>query len=137
MAALVVVDAINVALPLTVGVGIDAVLAKDVSRMLWAGALYFVLMSIQAVGRYLWRIYFIGTSHTVAGRLRVDLYRHLQSLPLDYYQRVRTGDLMSRATNDIESIRMAIGPGVLVTVDAVLVFILDRKSTRLNSSHRL
>ena len=61
-------------------------------------------MAIQAIGRYLWRIYLIGTSHTIARDLRKDLYAHLQRLPLQYYQRVRTGDLMSRATNGIDHI---------------------------------
>jgi ATP-binding cassette, subfamily B, multidrug efflux pump len=90
--------------------------------VMWAAVLYMLLMILQAGGRYLWRRYLIGTSHLIASDLRLNLYSHLQKLPLRYYQKVRTGDLMSRATNDIESIRMAIGPGILVTVDALLVF---------------
>lgn len=124
LASLIFVDAINVALPLVVRMAIDALPGKDLRGLWIAGGLYFGLMAAQAVGRYAWRVFLIGTSHKIARSLRLDLYRHLQKLPLNYYQRVRTGDLMSRATNDIESIRMAVGPGVLVTVDAILMFVL-------------
>ena len=78
-------------------------------------------MGVLAIGRYLWRVYLIGTSHYIAKELRLDLYGHLQKLPLEYYQRVRTGDLMSRATNDIEAVRMAVGPGILVSADAIMM----------------
>lgn len=122
MLSLVLVDAINVALPLVVKEGIDALVPRNAPRVVWAGVLYFVLMAVQAIGRYLWRMYLIGTSHLIAKGLRNDLYAHLQRLPLGYYQRTRAGDLMSRATNDVESIRMAVGPGILVTADAILMF---------------
>lgn len=122
--SLVFVDAINVALPVLVKIAIDAIPGKHLSQVYWAAGLYFGLMALQAVGRYLWRVLLMGASHRIARELRLNLYSHLQSLPLDYYQRVRTGDLMSRATNDIESIRMAVGPGVLVTVDAAMMFLL-------------
>jgi len=124
LVALCFVDAINVALPLLIRNAIDAVVGKELRGVLWAAGLYFLFMAAQAVGRYLWRIYLIGVSHEIAARLREKLYAHLQRLPLNYYQRVRTGDLMSRATNDIESIRVTIGPGILVTADAILMFVL-------------
>jgi len=124
LVSLIVVDAINVSLPLLVRDAVDAIAPKDYRRVVWAGVLYGVMMLGQAVGRYLWRWYLIGSSFLVATELRSDLYRHLQKLPLKYYQKTRTGDLMSRATNDIESIRMAVGPGILITVDAALVFLM-------------
>jgi ATP-binding cassette subfamily B multidrug efflux pump len=124
LTSLIIVDAINVALPLVVRDAIDAIAPKNLRGVLYAALAYLILMLVQAVGRYLWRLYLIGTSHIIAKSLRLELYDHLQHLPLKYYQRVRTGDLMSRATNDIESIRMAVGPGILVTVDALLVFVM-------------
>ena len=108
---------------MTVREALDALGPKNFSRVIWAGAIYLVLMIIQAYGRYLWRIYLIGTSHQVAKDLRRDLYEHLQKLPLSEYQKIRTGDLMSRATNDIEAVRMALGPGVLVIADAFFLFL--------------
>ena len=115
-------DAANVGLPIAIRFAIDALPAKAWNTLLLAALGYFGLTAVQAVSRYLWRVYLIGTSHLVAQDLRVKLYDQLQSLPVGYYQGIRTGDLMSRATNDIESVRMAVGPGVLVVLDTILIF---------------
>ncbi len=66
------------------------------------------------------RYWIIGTSRHVEADLRSDLFRHLQRLPKTYYDRSRTGDLMSRATSDIEAARMALGPAIMYLTDAVL-----------------
>lgn len=124
LVALLVVDAVNVMLPLAIKGAIDALGPKDKSAVWWFAIVYLVLVCVQSFGRYLWRMLLVGTSHSIALKLRRDLYQHLQRLPLQYYQRIKTGDLMSRATNDIESVRMAVGPGILVTVDAIFMFLL-------------
>jgi len=66
------------------------------------------------------RYWIIGTSRRVEADLRSDLFRHLQRLPRTYYDRARTGDLMSRATSDIEAARMALGPAIMYLTDAVM-----------------
>ncbi len=118
------VDLVNVSLPLFVKYAIDAIGPKNIKQLVWASVGYLLLMIIQSYGRYLWRIYLMGTSHLVARDVRLNMYRHLQKLPIEYHQKIAAGDLMSRATNDIESVRMALGPGILVTADAVLMLIL-------------
>ncbi|MCZ6777536.1 MAG: ABC transporter ATP-binding protein [Acidobacteria bacterium] len=124
LAALILVDGINVGLPLMVREAIDGIPEKNVPRVLWAGAGFLFLMVCQSGLRYVWRMYLMGTSHRIARGLRLDLYNHLQNLPLARYQTIRTGDLMSRATNDIQAIREAVGPGVLITVDAIISFLI-------------
>jgi len=121
---LAAVDVVNVSLPLLVKYAIDAIPQKDIKQVVWASVGYLVLMVLQSYGRYLWRIYLMGTSHLVASEVRTQLYKHIQKLPLIYHQRISTGDLMSRATNDVESVRMALGPGILVTADAILMLVL-------------
>lgn len=122
--ALMLVDIINVSLPLAMREAIDAISRRETPTVLVAAGGILFLMLVQSGLRYLWRIFLIGTSHRLAKELRTRLYSHLQSLPLHYYQSVHTGDLMSRATNDIESVRMALGPGILVTVDSLLMIVL-------------
>ena len=124
LATLAAVDVINVSLPLLVKVAIDAIPVKDARKLIWASVGYLTLMVLQSYGRYLWRIYLMGTSHLVASEVRTKLYRHLQKLPLEYHQRMSSGDLMSRTSNDVESVRMALGPGILVTADAILMLVL-------------
>ena len=55
--------------------------------------------------------------------MRNDFFAHLQTLPLSYYQANRTGDLMSRATNDLNAVRMMIGPSVMYSANTVLTFV--------------
>lgn len=124
LVALVVVDLINVLFPLALKEAIDSIESKDLTRIyLFAGA-YLALTALQGVGRYIWRTYLTGTSHYIASDIRVELNKCLQDLPQNKYQEYRTGDLMSRATNDVESIRMAVGPGVLVALDSLFLFLM-------------
>jgi ATP-binding cassette subfamily B protein len=71
--------------------------------------------------RFAMRKAVIGISRHVEFDLRNDLFAHLQSLPLQYYQRTRIGDIMSRATNDLAAVRMMLGPGLMYLVNTVVV----------------
>ncbi|MFM8316105.1 MAG: ABC transporter ATP-binding protein [Deltaproteobacteria bacterium] len=121
---LALVDLVNVSLPLFVKYAIDAIEPKNLHKLIWASVGYLILMILQSYGRYLWRIYLMGTSHLVVREVRQKVYCHLQKLPLEFHQKNPSGDLMSRVTNDIEAVRMALGPGILVTADAILMLIL-------------
>ncbi|HQB29806.1 MAG TPA: ABC transporter transmembrane domain-containing protein, partial [Syntrophales bacterium] len=68
--------------------------------------------------RYVWRRCLIGLSRKVEEGLRNRLFSHLQTLSDTYFGRVRTGDLMAHATNDIGSIRMATGKGLVALIDS-------------------
>lgn len=70
---------------------------------------------------YLQRWIVIGASRHIEYDMRNDFYRHLQRLPLRFYQEQRTGDLMSRATNDLASVRMLIGPAVMHSMSSLLI----------------
>src|SRR5258706_283500 len=74
------------------------------------------LLLIAAVGgyfRYQMRRIIISASRGFEYDLRNDFFAHLERLPLAYYQANRTGDLMSRATNDLSAVRMMVGPAVM------------------------
>ncbi len=79
------------------------------------------LAVVIAVGRYMWRIYVMGTSRLLEYTLRNKLYAHLQTLSPRYFIQTKTGDLMAHATNDINAVRMAMGPGVVMLTDAVFM----------------
>jgi ATP-binding cassette, subfamily B, multidrug efflux pump len=83
-----------------------------------------VLLGIAAAGgvfKYLMRHFVIGISRHLEFELRNDLFAHLERLPLEYYQRTRTGEIMSRATNDLSAVRMMLGPGIMYMVNTVTV----------------
>ena len=66
----------------------------------------------------------IGASRDIEYDLRNDFFARLQRLPLGYFQAHRTGDLMSRATNDLNAVRMMIGPAVMYSANTVLMFVV-------------
>ncbi|MEO8033162.1 MAG: ABC transporter ATP-binding protein [Acidobacteriota bacterium] len=112
----------SLAKPLIVGNAVDA-LTKAISRgaLVRYGLLYVGAAAVEGIFLYLQRSIIIGASRKIEYDMRNDFYAHLQTLPLSYYQDQRTGDLMSRATNDLSSVRMLIGPAVMHSVSSILV----------------
>ena len=86
-----------------------------------------LLLAIGLVGgyfRFLMRRILIGASRNIEYDMRNDFFAHLETLPLSYFQIHRTGDLMSRATNDLSAVRMMIGPAVMYSANTLLAFIV-------------
>jgi ATP-binding cassette subfamily B protein len=100
----------------------------DLSRGVTRGKLAVyasALLGIAAVGalfRFLMRRIIIGASRDIEYDIRNDFFARLQQLPLAFYQTRRTGDLMSRATNDLSAVRQLIGPAVMYSASTILVF---------------
>jgi ATP-binding cassette, subfamily B, multidrug efflux pump len=63
----------------------------------------------------------IGVSRDIEFDLRNDLFAHLESLSYSYYQRHRTGDIMARATNDLNAVRNLLGPAIMYTANTVVL----------------
>ena len=81
-----------------------------------------LVLGIAIVGgvfRFLMRRIIIGVSRDIEYDMRNDFFAHLQKLPLAYFQTHRTGDLMSRATNDLNAVRMMIGPAVMYAANTI------------------
>jgi ATP-binding cassette subfamily B multidrug efflux pump len=77
--------------------------------------------AVEGVFLYAQRKIIIGASRHMEFDMRNDFYGHLQALPTRFYQEQRTGDLMSRATNDLGSVRMLIGPATMHSLSSLLV----------------
>ena len=74
-----------------------------------------------ALGRVGWRFFLSGSSRRIEAELRRDLFEHLTKLPPSFYARYRSGDLMARATNDLDAVRMAIGFALVAFTDAIFL----------------
>lgn len=86
--------------------------------------LFFVLMASLAATRYAWRTNF-GRFHTYAAEhIRQKLFNHVTSLGPNFFHKNQVGELMSLATNDVQSFRQAIGPGMLVLADGVIIILV-------------
>jgi ATP-binding cassette, subfamily B, multidrug efflux pump len=90
----------------------------------------------KAIFQYLTRWILIGVSREIEFDLRNDLFAHLERLSYSFYQRTRTGDIMARATNDLNAVRMLVGPGIMYTANTV-VFTLGALAFMMSISPRL
>lgn len=121
---LVIVDGLQLTIPKILGRITDALQANEVTKAdIVKYALAIVLISILvAFFRFLWRMYIIGGSRYLEYDLRNRFFSHLQTLSREFYDEHKTGDLMAHATNDINAIRMATGPGIVMLIDAIFLF---------------
>ena len=94
------------------------------SKLAFYSAVLLGIACVGAVFRYLMRQILIGASRDIEYDVRNAFFARLQQMPLAYYQARRTGDLMSRATNDLNAVRMMIGPAVMYSANTVIVFVV-------------
>jgi ATP-binding cassette, subfamily B, multidrug efflux pump len=78
----------------------------------------------KGIFQFFMRVILIGVSRDIEYDLRNDLFSHLMRLSPDYFGRTRTGDIMARATNDLNAVRMMLGPGVMYWFETSLTFAL-------------
>jgi len=90
-------------------------------KLLFYSLLIVGLTVIQGVFRFLMRWLMIGISRRIEYQLRGDIFEHLERLPLSFFQASRTGELMSRATNDLSNVRMLLGPGIMYSANTILI----------------
>lgn len=92
--------------------------------VLWFGLIVFVLALIRGLFLFLMRQTIILVSRLIEYDLKNAIYKHYQELSLAFYRRHNTGDLMARATEDVSRVRMYLGPAIMYTTNAIVLFIL-------------
>ncbi|MGA8212527.1 MAG: ABC transporter ATP-binding protein [Candidatus Sulfotelmatobacter sp.] len=76
--------------------------------------------AVRGVFLFLTRWIVIGISRDIEFDLRNDLFAHLETLSYSYYQRMRTGDIMARVTNDLNAVRMLLGPAIMYSANTLV-----------------
>ncbi len=106
-----------------VGRTVDVIFRPDMSAAGVAGNIALIAGCVAAgsISLYMQRILLIGTSRVIEYELRNDFFGHLMRLSASFFDRSKTGDILARATSDIEQIRMALGPGILYPLTAVAI----------------
>jgi ATP-binding cassette, subfamily B, multidrug efflux pump len=82
--------------------------------------LLLAVAGVKGIFQYLTRWIMIGISREIEFDLRNDLFRHLETLSYSYYQRTRTGDIMAKATNDLNAVRMLLGPAIMYSANTIV-----------------
>src|SRR6267378_14657 len=107
--------------PQVIGRAVDA-LSHGVTRqkLLTYSLLILAIALIKGIFQFLTRWVVIGISRDIEFDLRNDLFAHLERLSYSYYQRNRTGDIMARATNDLNAVRKLLGPAIMYSANTIV-----------------
>ena len=117
----VLTHVIAVQFPQVLRVAINDLTSGITSQKLLKYALLVVaVFAAKGVFQFLTRWIVIGISRDIEFDLRNDLFAHLESLSYSYYQRNRTGDIMAKATNDLNAVRNLLGPAIMYSANTVV-----------------
>src|SRR5215470_6390589 len=106
------------------------------NKLLTYSLLLIAVAVAKGIFQFLTRWVVIGVSREIEFDLRNDFFRHLETLSYAYYQRTRTGDIMARATNDLNAVRMLLGPAIMYSANTI-VFTAGALAFMLHISPRL
>jgi ATP-binding cassette subfamily B protein len=125
LGALVMKDLLAAVLPLIIGRAVDSLTQGfDLNLLIQFAGILVVISAIKGLFQYWMRVIIIGISRDIEYDLRNDLFQHLITLSSDFYARYRTGDIMARSTNDLNAVRMMLGPGVMYWTETMLTLVL-------------
>jgi ATP-binding cassette subfamily B protein len=125
--ALILTDALGLLPPWLIKLAIDYIgkidsqSASIINPLIKYSVLIVSAVGLQVVFRYYWRKHLFGISRKVEYDLRNDYFRHLQRLHWGFFQHTKTGDIMSRATNDLQAVREFLGIGSVIIVDTAVI----------------
>lgn len=121
--SLALTDILDVLPPLLIKAAIDSIeKGRGFSTLSYLALIYALAAIGQAAFRFLWRSYILGTSHTIGYDLRQRLFAHIQTLSHHFFQKMKTGEIMSRVTNDVDEVRQMFGIGFLLALDSLFYF---------------
>lgn len=122
---LIITNALDGVYPLIMKMAIDQIESQVALSSIGKTCLmFFAIMTGLAVSRFAWRFHF-GRFHTFAAEhIRQKLFKHMTSLGPNFFQKSQVGELMSLLTNDVQSFRQAIGPGLLILADGVIIILV-------------
>lgn len=123
---LFILDFANLYIPKVTGIITDGLAARtlDMGGVFQNIVIILMIGLTLAVGRFLWRYFIFGAARGVEREIRDDMFAHLETLDVEYYNEHKTGDLMTRFTSDLNAVRMAIGPAVIAAFDAVVMTVM-------------
>ena len=126
MGSLVLKDVVSASLPLVIRAGVDSLTSGFKIQIVFQFAAILVGLSLlKGIFQYWMRVILIGISRDVEYDLRNQLFSHLVTLSSDFYARYRTGDIMARSTNDLNAVRMMLGPGIMYWTETMFTAILS------------
>ncbi len=126
MGSLLLKDIISASLPLVIRGGVDSLTSGFKIQIVVEFAVILAGLSVlKGIFQYWMRVILIGISRDIEFDLRNQLFSHLVTLSSDFYARYRTGDIMARSTNDLNAVRMMLGPGIMYWTETMITAVLS------------
>lgn len=124
--ALLIVDFLDLYIPLYIGKITDGLTSRTIetATINKIVLLMIVLSVIIAIFRFFWHYFIFGTCQKVINSLRKDIFKKLEMLSQSYFNKNKTGDIMTRFTNDLDAIEGAIGFALIMSFDAVILTLM-------------
>lgn len=124
LACLLATGTMAMAVPYLLKQAVDVITAGgEPSTVAWLAVAIIAIAVVQGVVRTFSRFVIFNVGRDIEYDLRNDLFAHLERLPLGYYQRQQTGDLMSRLVNDIGAVRLLLGVGFLNLINTPIYYL--------------
>lgn len=120
---LISVDALMLITPRIMGSIVDE-LRSGVQDIEYIGLLILAVIGVALglfITRLFWRVFIMGSARRFEYYARKTLFQKLLDLPPTFYDKTRVGDLMARFTNDVNAVRMAMGPAIVMTIDSIFL----------------
>ena len=121
-AALLIAQLVGIVIPLVIKAGIDGMRRRAAAReLLVIAGVILAIALVKAIFQFWMRWILIGISRDIEYDLRNNLFAHLMRLSQRYYNETRTGDLMSKLTNDLSAVRNLVGPAIMYSATTLVV----------------
>lgn len=135
---LVFIDIVSLIIPKVMQYAIDGIGTEGFTKLnlFYAGGVIFLIAVLMTIMRYFWRLFLLGTAWFVDRSVRQEYFDHLMSLSANFFNKIKTGDLMAYAINDLNAIRMLVGFGFVIGVD-ILILTVASLSFMVNINLRL
>jgi len=115
-----VYNGFKVTIPLVIGAAVDGMNHGFIHhRPIFYALLLMAVSAVSGTFLYLARQILIGTSREIEYDMRNDLFRNLERQSPSFYHTHRTGDIMARATNDLDAVRQLLGPAIMYSVNTI------------------
>jgi len=120
---LIIIAILQLLPPKIIGMLVDLIIKQKINNI----KIFYWIMTMLSTAilvyilRYVWRILLFGAAYKLAIELRVQFYNYLSHQNSVFFLQHRTGDLMARATNDVDKVVFAAGEGVLTLVDSLIM----------------
>jgi ATP-binding cassette subfamily B multidrug efflux pump len=119
--AIVLYNVIKVLLPVVIGHAIDDMQhGITESKLLYHALRLLLIAALSAIFLYICRQVIIGASREIEFDLRNDIFANLERQSPNYYHTHRTGDIMARTTNDLNAVRMLLGPAIMYSANTIV-----------------